>query len=117
MNIEEISGVKRRENSTEIVGYPTDQYVVYFHRDPETRDVVYVGEGKTCRAYTISARNEDHFMWLHEKLVEGYTMEEIVDVRSTGYTKKEAKAVERHNIERCLKEGCKLFNINHNPYK
>ena len=116
MRIEDIKGVSRRNNAAEIKGFPEDQHVVYFHRDPETQDVVYVGEGKTCRPYTLN-RSEEHFLWLMEQLDKGYTMEDIVDVRSTGYTKQEAKAVEKHNIKRCLIEGCKLFNVNHNQYK
>lgn len=117
MRIEEISGVKRRENNGEITGYPEDLHVVYFHRDPITRDVVYVGEGRTCRAFTLSNRGEAHFLWLYEQLKSGFSIMDIVEIRSEGYTKDEAKAVERHNIERCLKEGCTLFNVIHNPGK
>ena len=47
--------IEIRENTNEVIRYPEDMYCVYFHQDPETDEVIYVGKGtlhRACLLYT-----------------------------------------------------------------
>jgi hypothetical protein len=72
--------IEIRENTNEVVKYPEDMYCVYFHKDPENKNVKYVGKGTLHRAYQITNRNYDHHVWLVNKLGD-YTIQDIVEIK------------------------------------
>ena len=108
--------IKLRKGKDEVTSYPEDMYICYHHVDPETLDVVYVGEGRIDRAYQITHRTEAHHRWLVDKL-EKFDIQEIVRIKGGNMTKEEALVVERHEIKCCLRKGCNLYNIEKNPYR
>ncbi len=108
--------IEIRKDTQEVVKYPEDMYCVYFHRDPETLDVVYVGKGTLHRAFQITNRGYDHHVWLLDKLVE-HQIQDIVKIKGGQMTDEEATIVETHEIKCCLRSGCNLYNVTHNPYR
>jgi hypothetical protein len=51
-----------------------NQYYVYIHFHPVTKDVVYVGKGKTHRAWESDrGRQPDHATWIADLLLQGYS--------------------------------------------
>jgi len=108
--------IRLRKGKDEVVSYPEDMFVVYHHVDPESLDVVYVGEGKIDRAFQINHRTEAHHRWLIDKL-EKFDIQEIVRIKGGNMTKDEALVVEKHEIKCCLRKGCNLYNIEKNPYR
>ena len=108
--------IEIRENTNEVIRYPEDMYCVYVHKDPETLDVVYVGKGTLHRAFQMTHRGYDHHVWLLEKL-EKFEIQEIVEIKGGNMTEQEALIVETHEIKCCLRHGCNLFNVAHNPYR
>ena len=108
--------IQIRDNTFEVVKYPEDMYCVYFHRDPETLDVVYVGKGTLHRAFQITNRGYDHHVWLIDKL-EKFKIQEIVEIKGGQMTDEEATVVESHEIKCCLRLGCNLYNVTYNPYR
>lgn len=108
--------IEVREGTDEVIKYPIDMFCVYVHRDPETLDVVYVGKGTLHRAFQIINRGYDHHLWLLNKLKE-FEIQEIVEIKGGNMTEAEALVVETHEIKCCLRFGCNLFNVTHNPYR
>lgn len=108
--------IKVREGTDEVVKYPEEMYCVYVHKDPETLDVVYVGKGTLHRPFQITHRGYDHHVWLLEKL-EQFEIQEIVEIKGGNMTEAEALIVEAHEIKCCLRHGCSLYNVAHNPYR
>lgn len=77
------------------------RYYVYFHRDPETSEVQYVGHGCGARAWLS---NEPFRSYLHSEYLgmlenTGFTPDEWVDVVKKGLTKEEACEQERRFIK------------------
>tara|TARA_R100001463_G_scaffold87280_1_gene141962 strand:- start:106 stop:564 length:459 start_codon:yes stop_codon:yes gene_type:complete len=108
--------IEIREDTHEVVKYPEDMYCVYFHKDPETDNVVYVGKGTLHRAYQITNRGYDHHIWLLDKL-SVHKIQDVVVIKGGQMTDKEATVVESHEIKCCLRNGCDLFNVTHNPFR
>ena len=111
-----LRNIKVREGTDEVIKYPDDMFCVYTHRDPETLDVVYVGKGTLHRAFQIVNRGYDHHLWLLDKLKE-FEIQEIVNIKGGNMTEGEALVVETHEIKCCLRSGCNLYNVTHNPYR
>ncbi len=88
---------------------PTRHYV-YFHVDPFTDEVRYVGAGSGGRAWSCShspkseggrrgARSNDHYEWLISLFDHGFTMGDIVDIIAQGLTRQEALNHEKDIIK------------------
>jgi hypothetical protein len=75
---------------------------VYTHVDPETGEVVYVGQGVNERAFLIHASKRDaaHTRWLTQQAYDGYTMLDIVKIPYRMLTKERATQVEQILIAR-----------------
>ena len=83
-------------------------YYVYFHVDPDTCKIMYIGMGQKGRAWAITNsggdnaaygnRNKDHYEWFVYLESLGYTLNEIVEITAKGLTKQEALALERDLI-------------------
>ena len=111
-----LRNIEIRENTNEVVKYPEDMYCVYFHKDPESDSVIYVGKGTLHRAYQITNRSYDHHVWLLDKLG-SHRIQDIVVIKGGQMTDKEATVVESHEIKCCLRRGSNLFNVTHNPFR
>lgn len=77
-------------------------FYVYFHVDPATDEVVYVGSGTKERAWTIresNRSNEQHLDWLLKLETEGRTPDEHVHIAHKFRTKREALDKEAELIE------------------
>ena len=108
--------IEIRENTNEVIRYPEDMYCVYFHQDPDTDEVIYVGKGTLHRAYQITNRSYDHHVWLLDKL-DTYKIQDIVKIKGGQMTDKEATIVEAHEIKCCLRRGSDLLNVAQNPFR
>ena len=108
--------IEIRENTNEVIRYPEDMYCVYFHQDPDSKTVTYVGKGTLHRAYQITNRSYDHHVWLLDKLGT-HRIQDIVVIKGGQMTDKEATVVESHEIKCCLRRGSDLFNVTHNPFR
>lgn len=75
---------------------------VYIHVDPETGEIVYVGQGVNDRAFIMhsSKREAAHTRWLGQQMFEGHTMLEIVKIPYRMLTKEKASEVEQILIAR-----------------
>ena len=66
-------------------------YVVYYHRHPETNEIVYIGLGREPgRAYDIRSRKWKHKLWICRLLKKHYELNEIVSFWSNNLNKREA---------------------------
>ena len=77
-------------------------FYVYFHVDPETGDIVYVGSGTKERAWTTresNRNNVDHHNWLLQKETEGYTPDDYVQIVFKARSKREVLDKESTFIE------------------
>ena len=84
-------------------------YYVYTHEHPVDGTVVYVGMGQKGRAWAIANsggdnaaygnRSKDHFNWFLQLEANNYTLDQIVNIKARGLTKKEALSVERGLID------------------
>jgi hypothetical protein len=72
-----------------------DSYV-YYHINPETQEVFYVGIGKYDRAWCVrkNNRSDAHVEKLEQLYEKGYTLEDIVKIHTKGISKKEALELE-----------------------
>jgi len=117
LNATLLDGAKMRPDAAnEVTGYPKSMHIVYRHVDPETRDTVYVGEGKIHRAYEVCGRKYEHHQWIVDKLT-NFHFEDIVVIEGGNYTKDEARKIEKILIQKYIRKGCNLFNVVHNDYR
>lgn len=68
-------------------------FYVYIHRDPLTREVVYIGKGKYGRAWDVTrcrGQNKGHQLWMMELADLGYTPNDWVEILCKNLTEKEA---------------------------
>lgn len=73
-----------------------DLYYAYFHRDPETDIIVYVGVGTLDRAWQVNNRSKEHKEWLVHYCNEGYLLNEIVQLGGSGMPRSMAL---KHEVE------------------
>lgn len=84
-----------------------NQYYVYSHIDPETKDVLYVGRGYGPRAYTTNSnvgnsrgdRSPEHSLHLHQLMNLGYLPHEWVVFLSRNLSKQSSVDLEKKYIE------------------
>ena len=72
-------------------------YYVYLHRDPKTKEVIYIGKGSRGRAWHCAesnSRGSEHASYLDLLLEEGYTPDQWVEIISSGLTNKDAYQLE-----------------------
>jgi hypothetical protein len=88
-------------------------YYVYRHVDPVTREIKYVGIGQYDRAWSVrkTQRKQSHFNWLNDKIADGHTLQDIVEITHSNLTKPKALEIEKRLIEQNKYE----FNAAHNP--
>ena len=85
-----------------------NNYCVYLHRRKDTKEIVYVGEGRLSRAKSISSRagrNKNY-----NKLVESVGL--YSEIYQDDLTKKEAESLEESLIVELRSEGHPLTNKN-----
>lgn len=76
-------------------------YYVYWHRDPKTMKIVYVGHGSKSRAwmYDQPFRDEDHAAFLSDLVSCGYLPDDWTIIISRQLSKEDACQLEREQIE------------------
>jgi hypothetical protein len=105
-----------------LTGYKTEpdisnQYYVYKHIDPETKEILYIGMGYGPRAYTTNCsgirgdRSKEHSLKLHQLMNEGYLPHEWVEFPIRNATIEIARTLENKYI----KEFNPVFNKKHGP--
>jgi hypothetical protein len=77
-------------------------YYVYFHVDPETDEIFYVGHGSGARAWISSPpfRDELHAAKLTTLESQGKTPDQWVYIIARGLSKEEACKIEREHIKK-----------------
>lgn len=92
-----------------------ETFYVYSHIDPRTSLRMYVGIGQYDRAWNTrrNQRKEQHVKWLEELYLEGYTLQDIVNIQHNGLTKKEALSIEDNIIKTERPQLNELGNPNH----
>ena len=90
-------------------------YYVYFHIDPETDEIVYIGSGTGERAWCVRPgkklkggghRKPEHSFWCYQLMDAGLTPEDWVYIKQRGMTRIEARQYE----EQLIKKHKPLFN-------
>lgn len=87
------------------------KFYVYQHFDVDTGDVVYIGVGRSCRAFRSCGsghRSEEHKLWLEDKYNRGKIPVEFL---AYGLTREKAFELEKKYIQELKPE----FNKMHNP--
>ena len=92
-----------------------NQHYIYNHVDPKSGDIVYVGLGQTDRAWNShkTDRKQNHYLWLHEQINQGHTLDEIVRITHKNLTREEAEKIESQGIEQLTPKFNALKNPNH----
>lgn len=92
-----------------------DLYYVYEHINPVTLEIVYIGVGKLDRAWTCRGgnRSKEHFEFIYDLQMKGFTLQDIVYIRERGLPKQEAFEKERNLIDELRPKYNKLSNKNH----
>lgn len=82
-----------------------NQYYVYKHVDPETKELMYVGMGKGSRAYATKTvkvkqaayghRSPEHAFHLEALLKDGYLPHEWIEFVERSLTKRQALKIEK----------------------
>ncbi len=88
-------------------------YYVYFHVDPESEDIMYVGIGTKDRPWVMRNRHKDHLDWLERVHEDGFTMGDIVSLEHRDLSRAKALKLELHYIN----ELEPLLNRNDKPNK
>lgn len=78
-------------------------YYVYTHKDPYTKDIVYVGMGQKGRAWDMQTgsgakRSREHFKWFTKLELKGYTMQDVVSIEVKRVSKEKAFESEKKLI-------------------
>jgi hypothetical protein len=79
-------------------------YYVYFHRNPYTEEIVYIGKGCHGRAWDVTrCRNQhkEHQDWMKHLCLSGYLPSDWVEIVEKELTEEEANKAEKryiHNI-------------------
>lgn len=95
------------------------KYYVYFHREPETGRIRYVGLGTGSRAWEVrytsnyktgyGQRSKEHYDWWKELESSGHTLADIVEIVSSNLSKESANLLETNLIKQYEGTGL-LFN-------
>lgn len=90
--------------------------MVYFHIDPKTKDIVYVGYGKRDRPWMMSnsggeaarygKRSKPHFEWYIKLEQQGVLLQDIVTIYARNLKKEDALSLEKE----CIKKYNPIFN-------
>ena len=88
-----------------------DTYV-YYHIDPDSKEIFYIGVGQYDRAWCIrtNQRSKEHVQKLKNLYSKGYTLENVVKIYINNLTKEQALITERKLID----EHRPVFNKNKN---
>lgn len=73
-------------------------FYVYYHRDPETRVVKYVGKGSGNRAWAVTDRSRSHREWLKALLRKGVNLQDIIEIVVQNLSQDDAFDLERKHI-------------------
>lgn len=82
---------------TELPSVYQSIFYVYFHTDPETGEIVYVGKGSRGRAWHCAesnSRGKEHALWMTDLIKRGFTPDSWVTIVESGLTKEKAFALE-----------------------
>ena len=74
-----------------------NNYYVYLHKDPTTKEIVYVGKGRHGRAWDVTrcrTENKDHQNWMLEQSEKGFLPSDWVTILEKNLTEKEAFSAE-----------------------
>ena len=91
-------------------------YYVYEHKDPVTKEVVYIGYGSRDRAwkfppisknYPSANRQPEHILWMEEKTKQGYIVSEWVNILYKAENRDEVRLRET----KLIKEFSPRFNL------
>ena len=88
-------------------------FYVYFHVDPDSGEIVYVGSGTKERAWTARAsnrHNEAHLTWLQRMETRGFTPDQYVSVVYRNSDKRAVLDKERELIEELKPEFNQTLN-------
>ena len=86
------------------------KYYVYFHIDPRTNQVFYVGKGSNNRAWILCKRSEKHIEWI--KNLSLNHLKPLIKIAHSFNNEKDALQRERMVISFLLKAGHPLLNRN-----
>ena len=77
-------------------------YYIYYHIDPTTDEIMYVGHGYKDRAWICGSttRGPEHQKWYMNLINMGYLPDSIVELVETGLTKSDACQKEQEIIRR-----------------
>ena len=71
----------------------TNVFYVYIHRDPNTKEIVYVGKGKNGRAWDITrsrSDNKEHQQWMIDQTIKGHLPCDWVEIPYRNLSEREA---------------------------
>ena len=76
-------------------------YSQYKFIDPETKEIVYIGEGTPERAFAWhKGRTNPHAIWCLNQIKKGYLQGSFIKIEIDGLTKKEGKKAEEKAIKK-----------------
>jgi hypothetical protein len=87
-----------------------NRFYAYLHRDPETREVVYVGKGTGGRAWDVSRNRNghpDHQEWMYSLIAKGYIPSDWVTILLKNLTEEQAFNEEKRFLH---ENGTTRFN-------
>lgn len=69
-----------------------NNFYVYAHKDPISQEIQYVGIGQYDRAWNArkNHRKPRHIKWIFEQYDKGFTLADIVEIKSNQLTKEQA---------------------------
>jgi len=85
-----------------------EEYYVYMHLDPLSKETRYIGKGKGNRAYDFVNRYGYHKNWI--KSLSNKGLEPEVDFVTKNLTDKNAKLLEKSEIKKAKELGLRLTN-------
>lgn len=90
-------------------------HYVYCHKDPKTDEIKYVGIGQYDRAWCVrtNQRKKNHVEWIKSFFVDGFTLNDIVEIKHNLLSKKDALRLEQELIEKHRPAFNELRNPDH----
>jgi hypothetical protein len=83
--------------------YLLSKHYVYYHIDPKSNELVYIGKGSGGRAWQCSPtdrHNDLHYDWIKNLIEEGYTPDDFVQIITKNISSEEAHKIESKMIKR-----------------
>lgn len=77
----------------------TEKYYIYYHVEPLTEEIVYIGIGTYDRAWQVNNRSKEHKEWLRQKYNESWLLDVLVWIVDMDLPKEQALIEELKYID------------------